>query len=347
LSDTLEIIDPYLLLIEPAVTDASRFAQELLHLRKWTSERENPPKLLLELVNAMYNEGVYPTRDAVNSLLLTKEVKFVSTKELLSLLSAIQKAHLASTEECLGLKSICLTESDPELSTNFFGDRLPRDTRRCFEETLAAIAVGGKLKSISNASLLSDSQATTEELGVKINQSFLSDPAIELTLPVDAIIEISKVGTTHKATPRNILESVNIAANNSCKNVIFLNSAFDSAAESPYKQPIKVLYALEAIKDLSVQISGTVENTKSVQSWQDFFAERGLIYKPQESDTTKGKWGSEYEVVFEGKKVSIEKHIALGKGGPDTCLRIYFHFQETTQRFIIAHVGRHKTNTRT
>jgi len=63
--------------------------------------------------------------------------------------------------------------------------------------------------------------------------------------------------------------------------------------------------------------------------------------------TSTGKWADEYEMSYKGKRVSIEPHLALGKGGPETCLRIHFYADEQDKRFIVAHVGRHKTNTRT
>jgi hypothetical protein len=61
--------------------------------------------------------------------------------------------------------------------------------------------------------------------------------------------------------------------------------------------------------------------------------------------TSRGKWSEEYETTFNGHRVSIEPHLALGKGGPDTCLRIHLNVDEDRERFVIAHVGRHKTNT--
>ena len=61
--------------------------------------------------------------------------------------------------------------------------------------------------------------------------------------------------------------------------------------------------------------------------------------------TSKGKWGEEYETTYKGRRVSIEQHLALGKGGPDTCLRVHFHIDEEDEKFVVAHVGKHKTNT--
>ena len=59
---------------------------------------------------------------------------------------------------------------------------------------------------------------------------------------------------------------------------------------------------------------------------EDQFSERGFTYRAHESETSMaGKMGDERKLLYQGKKVPIEKHLALGKGGPDTCLRIYFY----------------------
>jgi hypothetical protein len=77
------------------------------------------------------------------------------------------------------------------------------------------------------------------------------------------------------------------------------------------------------------------------------FDTRGFTYKAKESATSAGKWGEEYTAIHNNMKVSIEPHLALGKGGPDTCLRIHFFKDEELGRFVVAHVGRHKTNMKT
>jgi hypothetical protein len=61
--------------------------------------------------------------------------------------------------------------------------------------------------------------------------------------------------------------------------------------------------------------------------------------------TSKGKWSAEYEATYQGRRVPIEQHLALGKGGPDACLRIHFYTDTEENKYVIAHVGRHKTNT--
>jgi hypothetical protein len=40
-------------------------------------------------------------------------------------------------------------------------------------------------------------------------------------------------------------------------------------------------------------------------------------------------------------------HLLLGKGSPDTCLRIYFYIDEELRAFVVGHVGRHLGDTTT
>jgi hypothetical protein len=39
-------------------------------------------------------------------------------------------------------------------------------------------------------------------------------------------------------------------------------------------------------------------------------------------------------------------HITIGAKSPDRCLSIHMHWDEAKRRVVIAHVGRHKTNTK-
>jgi hypothetical protein len=125
----------------------------------------------------------------------------------------------------------------------------------------------------------------------------------------------------------------------------FLDSALDSATDSPFEQPRKAYQAFLAMHEVCLGWRESLRTGKSVGSFEQAFERRGFEYKPRESVTSRGKWGKEYEATYDGCKVSIEPHLALGKGGPNTCLRIHFYADREKQRFMIAHAGRHKTNT--
>jgi len=144
-----------------------------------------------------------------------------------------------------------------------------------------------------------------------------------------------------------VRQAVEIAQSKFRAALSLQHSAFESAGDSPFKQPKKVLQALEAMYEVCLGWRRS-RQTKSVEGpWEQQFSKRGLIYKAKESVTSKGKWGEEYEMLYGGKKVSIEQHLALGNGGPDTCLRIHFYADADSGKFVVAHVGRHKTNTST
>lgn len=129
------------------------------------------------------------------------------------------------------------------------------------------------------------------------------------------------------------------------ETLTFLASALDSAMNSPYEQPTKVYQALLALHEVCLTWRESLKTGKSMGSFEQAFESKGFEYKPRESMTARGKWGGEYEATYDGQKVSIEPHLALGKGGPKTCLRIHFYIDKEKQLFVIAHVGRHKTNT--
>ncbi len=147
--------------------------------------------------------------------------------------------------------------------------------------------------------------------------------------------------------PETVLTAVEQAKNEFRDTLVFLSSALSSAKESPYKQPDKVYQNLQAMDEVCQRRRDSSSKKTSMGSLELAFRARNAIYAAKESMTAKGKWREQYEALYRGKKISIEEHLVLGNGGPDVCLRIHFAWDKETQQFVIAHVGRHKTNTST
>ncbi len=160
-------------------------------------------------------------------------------------------------------------------------------------------------------------------------------------------IALVATGIVTEAPIRSVRAAVDLAERRFADTLIFLKTAFASADDSPYGQPDKVLQALEAMHDVCRVWRESTQRKESMGSMEEAFASRGFTYKAKESVTSTGKWGEEYTALYDGTRVSVEPHLALGKGGPDTCLRIHFFKDEDEGRFVVAHVGRHKTNLRT
>lgn len=144
----------------------------------------------------------------------------------------------------------------------------------------------------------------------------------------------------------SVRKAVDMASEQFRDTLTFLRSAVDSADQSPYAQPEKVFRAFQAMDDVCLVRREAKRRREPMGLLEDAFKQRGFEYKAKESMTSTGKWSAEYQALYQGKKVSIEPHLALGKVGPETCLRIHFYMDDDSGRFVIAHVGRHKTNTK-
>jgi hypothetical protein len=124
------------------------------------------------------------------------------------------------------------------------------------------------------------------------------------------------------------------------KHLHFLPDATKSAKDSPFKQPQRALDALLAI---DVVASAWALSLRGIRG---AFEELGLDYKDDISSTTRGKYGKEYTYRYDGEETSFHPHITIGKKQADKCLSIHMHWDEQRRRVVIAHVGRHKTNTK-
>jgi len=145
--------------------------------------------------------------------------------------------------------------------------------------------------------------------------------------------------------PGSVEDAVIAAQSKLSETLVFQESALTSARHSSFKQPKKAFQALLAMHEVCQAWRQSRKDKVAGGTFEQRFADKGFTYKARESMTSKGKWGEEYEATYKGRRVSIEQHLALGKGGPDTCLRVHFYIDEEDEKFIVVHVGRHKTNT--
>lgn len=167
--------------------------------------------------------------------------------------------------------------------------------------------------------------------------SYLTDAPSEWELPHEQGDE---------GEPRTMREAVEIAASK-CRSISFLETAFQSAETSPYRHPERALEALLAIDEVAATWAASLGASKSIGSVRDLFSARGFEYKADISQTSRGKWGSEYSATVEGRELDIAPHITIGAKQADKCLSVHWAWDEVQRKAVVAHVGRHKTNTRT
>lgn len=121
--------------------------------------------------------------------------------------------------------------------------------------------------------------------------------------------------------------------------LVFLDSAFASAAESPYEDPERVRAILEAMARIARRRRDGLLGT----SLREAFSDHGIDYRGAIARTTPERLREQYQFVYGGASIEAEEHIVLGNTyDPRRCLRVYFSSRVTTEpRFVVAHVGRH------
>ncbi len=202
------------------------------------------------------------------------------------------------------------------------------------------IAMEDKLKSAeaSNAELLKENE-TLRENALAIAAHAGWDAQAQPVAP-------QPEPSPEPETPKSAVEAVTIADART-KSLRFLPSAHASAAESPYRLPDRVLQALLAIDEVASIWAETVDSGRPGGSLRQLFKKRGFDYADDISQTSKGKWGSEYVADYNGQQLDISPHITIGAKQPDSCLSIHWAWHKVEKVAVVAHVGRHKSNTKT
>jgi len=192
---------------------------------------------------------------------------------------------------------------------------------------------------VANAELLQDNKTLRENAAALVAHNAWNERELNSQAQVP-------VGTPGPLPPKSVEEAVQQAEAKS-KNVRFLPSAHSSALDSPYKHPERVQEALAALDEIASIWAETIDSGKGGGSLRKLFKGRGFEYADDVSPTSRGKWGSEYIATYNGQELDISPHMTLGAKQPDTCLSIHWGWLRDEKVAVVAHVGRHKTNTKT
>ena len=122
-----------------------------------------------------------------------------------------------------------------------------------------------------------------------------------------------------------------------CRHLVILDEARDSARRAAYRQPARVYRALLAMDEVAGEWSGGSLPT----GFRDAFAEHGFVFASDVSPSALGRYAHEYERTYDGGTVALGPHLAIGRGSPVACCRIYFYLDEERHLFVVGHVGNH------
>ena len=147
----------------------------------------------------------------------------------------------------------------------------------------------------------------------------------------------------------NVRDAVD-AARDRCPHLVFADSAFESADNSPFESPDDILDALMKLE----RLAGLWARTGGLGGMDlgQKAAELGLDWVPFVSPTTRSKYKRHYNFTWDGEKRTMSPHVRLGSGsGAGRIARIYLDKYEpddaAERKLIVAHVGRKLPDTTT
>jgi hypothetical protein len=153
--------------------------------------------------------------------------------------------------------------------------------------------------------------------------------------------------TAAEEDPKSVLEAVRLAAER-CEHLTFTESAFDSAADSPYRRPAEILEALRKLDQLGERFAAGQMGVSLGQAAQEL----GLTWRAGVSELARTRWAKHYVVAHDGHQLDLGPHLALGSGsGAGLIARIYLHVADgggdVPRGIYVGHVGRHLPDTTT
>jgi len=145
-------------------------------------------------------------------------------------------------------------------------------------------------------------------------------------------------------SPESVLEVVETARQLYEGQIVFLPSALESAAQSPYQR----LEELTRVLGVMAGVSERLRRGPLGRSMKEECAALGVDYRAGISKHTSRKLREQFRFQHAGETHICEEHIALGGAtyAPEDCLRIYF-CSHAGEGITVAHVGRHKDTDKT
>ncbi|WP_155248093.1 hypothetical protein [Variovorax paradoxus] len=141
--------------------------------------------------------------------------------------------------------------------------------------------------------LLKETQQAGAEL--RVENETLKANVVALSTTAFTVPSLLKEASVDRAPiqavePDTVAKAL-IQAQAETTNLVYLQSAMDSAQTSPYRQPVRVLEALQAIDEVAAKWLDALQSGKSHGPLKKLFKEYGFDYADKVSQTSRGKWG--------------------------------------------------------
>jgi hypothetical protein len=140
------------------------------------------------------------------------------------------------------------------------------------------------------------------------------------------------------AIPKTVEQAVR-KAKQECVNLVFLDSAFETAKQL-HRWGTTPLLVLNDLRKLDLVVQGWRKNAFSSAGLVSYMRDQyGLDYASDIGENTAQKNAADYTAVYLGEPVLLKAHLKRGKGRNIT--RIYMHVDNASKTFVIGQVVSH------
>ena len=143
-----------------------------------------------------------------------------------------------------------------------------------------------------------------------------------------------------------VCDAVLLASDRFQDTIEFHPDAEQLAEESPYRNPEEVFGLFIALDELVLKWRS---EDGIGTTWKQDLKERSFKYKPDVSDTARGrKFMKQFKVSHAGRVIEAVEHVTIGVGqDPQGCISIYWWRDDGQKKLVVTRCGKHPENTKT
>lgn len=158
---------------------------------------------------------------------------------------------------------------------------------------------------------------------------------VELTRTMGAQPHRHEETEADPGPPATVLDAVNRAARHA-EYTTFLPEAFDSADQSQYQDPSRVLDDLLLVEEIARDWA----TGELAAGPHEAFKQRCSGYRDGIGQKASTQYAADYEREYQDERIMLGPHIRRGIGAVSAILRIYLYFDSTHHKILVGHVGR-------
>lgn len=157
----------------------------------------------------------------------------------------------------------------------------------------------------------------------------------DLLIAEKTALEIQTANSTSDTNIKTVRQAVDFAQLHS-SFLTFHQRAIESGHALQSADPIAIVKALAALDRVAHKwLVGDITNTSLTAACRA----EGLDFAAGVSDTAVNKYGSDYQIEWNGRQVLAEAHVRVGQGTHHA--RIHVYFDHETHQVVVAYIGRH------